>query len=334
MVEKVVKYCPVCNKKMEFEPSLAKRRTYCSLDCYHNSLKGRPSPKDKRLKKKCRFCNKEFLTKRSMDNKYCSSDCYWKDKTGKAITWLKGGRPGQRATRIVKPCLYCGKQLELTPTQAKRKNYCSRKCYSKSLSGRKFFDSTRHSPWNKGKTGEDDIRLKNKYKGKRSEEIYGIERSEKIKSILRESNYRQLKSGKFKTSNTGIEKIMKAELIKLGFRENEDFFHQYPFKDKKYVCDFAFPKQKIVIECQGDFHHANPEINWDHNPAASDKELDNSFLYPMQIKQIKKDRAKKAYIEKSGWVFFEAWGAELNNLAERTKVISKIKRLIEERNQI
>jgi very-short-patch-repair endonuclease len=278
--ERVIKHRPVCNKKMEFEPSIAKRRTYCSPDCYHNSLKGRPSPQDKRLKKKCRFCNKEFLTKRSTDNKYCSRNCYYKDKKGKT-SWNKGGH---------------------------------------------MWEDKEHPRGTLGKTS--------KFKGKSFDEIYGIEQSDKMKSLLRESHYLQLKSGKFKTSNTGIEKIMKLELIKLGFKENEDFFHQYPFRDKRYVCDFAFPKQKIVIECQGDFHHANPAVNWDHNPAASDKELDKSFLYPIQIKQIKQDRAKKAYIEKSGWVFFEAWGAELNNLAERKKVISKIKKLIEERNQI
>jgi very-short-patch-repair endonuclease len=182
-------------------------------------------------------------------------------------------------------------------------------------------------PWNKGKL------IPNKYKGKRLDEIVGLERSEKIKSLLRESNYRQLKLGKFKTTNTDIELIMKSELIKLGFKENKDFFHQYPFRDKRYVCDFAFPKQKVVIECQGDFHHANPDKYY-HDPAASDKEIDNSFLYPMQIRQVKKDRYKKTYIEKIGWVFFEAWGAELNNLSERKIVISKIKKILEERDQV
>lgn len=54
---------------------------------------------------------------------------------------------------------------------------------------------------------------------------------------------------------TDIEKIMKINLEKL----NLDFVEQYPIRGS-YILDFANPKLRIAVECDGSFWH--PEGNY------------------------------------------------------------------------
>lgn len=65
------------------------------------------------------------------------------------------------------------------------------------------------------------------------------------------------------------------------------------------MCDFCFPKQKIVVEVYGDFWHANPK-----------KYPVGSNLHKHQIKDINKDKAKEAYITKvdnNSWTYLVLW---------------------------
>jgi len=43
----------------------------------------------------------------------------------------------------------------------------------------------------------------------------------------------------------------------IGFKEDEDFVVQYPVKEagRMYILDFAFPEEKIDIECDGRYWH-------------------------------------------------------------------------------
>ena len=88
-VKYVLKFCPICSKEFKLTPSLAKRKTYCSYKCYWVSLIGKPSPLDKRLKKICPICGRNFLTKLSINQNYCGMKCYGLSKKGKP-TWNKG----------------------------------------------------------------------------------------------------------------------------------------------------------------------------------------------------------------------------------------------------
>ena len=69
------------------------------------------------------------------------------------------------------------------------------------------------------------------------------------------------------------------------------------------MCDFCFPKQKVIIEVDGDFWHANPN-----------KYPNQSKLHPHQIKVIGKDKSKSAYITKAddcSWTLLRFWESDI-----------------------
>ena len=51
------------------------------------------------------------------------------------------------------------------------------------------------------------------------------------------------------------EKLLYNLLIKRGYRENMDFTHLFPIEGQDYVLDFAFMKEKLDIECDGEPWH-------------------------------------------------------------------------------
>jgi very-short-patch-repair endonuclease/Mor family transcriptional regulator len=107
--------------------------------------------------------------------------------------------------------------------------------------------------------------------------------------------------GKFKQSNTLPERILREELLKRNYKEGVDFFHQYKFGNK-FSIDFAFPKQKVLIEVQGDYWHANLLKN------------DWLKLHPIQWKNVQKDIAKRKYVGKydnGTWKLIEIWESDI-----------------------
>lgn len=125
--------------------------------------------------------------------------------------------------------------------------------------------------------------------------------SEKIKQKIREYTLKQYESGDFPNqTNTKIERLIKKELKKRRYKEGTDFIHQYKFKNK-FMCDFCFPKQKVIVEAYGDFWHCNPK----------------KYLIPIhkhQIKGIKRDKSKEAYIKKVDnhtWTYIILWESDI-----------------------
>ncbi len=119
----------------------------------------------------------------------------------------------------------------------------------------------------------------------------------------RKNILKQYESGIFpKQENTKPERQIKAELIKRAHKEGIDFVHQYKFMNK-FMCDFCFPKQKVIIEVYGDFWHANPEIY-----------PEGIKLHPHQIKGKRIDKSKEAYISKvdnHSWTYLVLWESDI-----------------------
>lgn len=108
------KLCPICNQM--FEPYRPYQK-YCSIKCrskvkYNKNKKKYYEPKPSRIKR-CKHCNKEFLT--NSDKKiYCSPECQIEHSEKRKI---------EKETRF---CLICDESFE-SSHWAKR--YCSHNCY-------------------------------------------------------------------------------------------------------------------------------------------------------------------------------------------------------------
>ena len=140
-------------------------------------------------------------------------------------------------------------------------------------------------------------------KGKTYLELYSLKKATKLTELNREHLLKMYESGSFpKQENTKPERKIKEELIKRGYKEGIDFIHQFKFNNK-FMCDFCFPQQKIIIEVDGDFWHANPN-----------KYPVDSFLHPHQIKGIGRDKSKNAYIMKvdgGTWTLLRFWESDI-----------------------
>ena len=113
---------------------------------------------------------------------------------------------------------------------------------------------------------------------------------EQIIERFRKSRMKQ----KFPVKATAIEQIIEAELKKRNIRF---IAHQSMFG----VCqpDIVIPSHKIVIQCDGDWWHANPKIY------SRDK------LTKIQQNNIRRDRYQDAIFNGSGWRVIRLWGSEI-----------------------
>jgi G:T-mismatch repair DNA endonuclease (very short patch repair protein) len=111
------------------------------------------------------------------------------------------------------------------------------------------------------------------------------------------------KSSKLKKKDTKIEIKMGSLLTNLGV----DFIKQHQVKN--WVFDFYLPEINLVIECQGDYWHANPNI-FDHNN-----------LSEMQMKNIERDERKRKYLAENNINHLFFWENEIIKNIELVKEI-------------
>jgi len=131
--------------------------------------------------------------------------------------------------------------------------------------------------------------------GKTWEEVYGPEKAkwlkEKMSIISRKSIIRRLQNKEMPFFSTRIENLFAGEMSK----RNISFLSQYNLGN--FVCDFAIPSNKIIIECDGDYWHANPKI---YGPEKINK---------IQKRKVQIDILKDNYLKEKGWTvlrFFES----------------------------
>ena len=95
---------------------------------------------------------------------------------------------------------------------------------------------------------------------------------------------------------TDIEKKMMSEMNKRRMR----YVFQYTIIHGFHV-DFAFPESKVVIECDGDYWHANP------------KKYLKKKLNHIQIRNSSVDKERAKIIKSNGWKIIRFWGSQINN---------------------
>lgn len=101
--------------------------------------------------------------------------------------------------------------------------------------------------------------------------------------------------------DTSIE--IKIEKLLLDLQLN--FIKQY--RVSKWVFDFYVPEFNTIIECQGDYWHANPLL-------FEDKKLNN-----IQLKNIDRDKRKKLFIEENQINSIFLWECEIHSNIEEIK---------------
>lgn len=98
---------------------------------------------------------------------------------------------------------------------------------------------------------------------------------------------------------TNIERILRAELEKRGYRKGIDFCCQYPLR-YSFILDFAFPDEMVAIEADGSHWHSKP-------------------------KDRKRDGYKNYILKKKGWKVLRFSDRQiLNNVSECVDQIESI----------
>lgn len=109
----------------------------------------------------------------------------------------------------------------------------------------------------------------------------------------------------WRTGFTDIEERVFEGLKKLGFKEDKDFIVQYPVMGKngsKYILDFAFPKEKLNIECDGEYWHE-------------------------KCKNIDEDKKRDEFLRNRGWHILRFNGKEIKE--NLPKVLETIRSEVE-----
>ena len=172
-------------------------------------------------------------------------------------------------------------------------------------------------PWNKGETKQTNFLLKgvsDKRLGIKFSEETRLKQSSSAKKRLihghsgrkhSKENVEKLRintaklwsSGVF-SRKTSIEEKVENFLNSLGLEEPFEF--QYFLK--YFSMDFAFPKAKVAIECNGTYFHVDPRVYPD------------GPINAMQRKNLGRDKFKrKICCYELGWVIIPIWEIEINN---------------------
>jgi very-short-patch-repair endonuclease len=67
-----------------------------------------------------------------------------------------------------------------------------------------------------------------------------------------------------------------------------------------YLVDFMFPEQRVVVEVDGDYWHANPDIY-------------KRYLNNTQKRVVEKDEKEAAYCKDNEWLLLRFWETDINN---------------------
>jgi len=136
--------------------------------------------------------------------------------------------------------------------------------------------------------------------GKTWEEIYGLEGAKERRKFFSEFSrkmvIKRIKNNEFPFFNTKIEIAMANEMKKRHIY----FVSQFEV-DGKFVCDFAIPSIKLIVECDGDYWHGNPLIYNKNN------------LNKIQIGKIQRDKFKDKYLKRKGWKVIRFYESDIKN---------------------
>ncbi len=148
-----------------------------------------------------------------------------------------------------------------------KRKYCSRECKSKSQIGRKLSIQIRKKMSDSHKT-EENIKL------------------------VREQRKNQIFPKKDTSIEVKIQNFLK--ILKIEF-----YTHYWMNIKHNYQCDILIPSKNIVIECDGDYWHGNPNIFKDNK------------LTERILKQREIDKNRTTELNKKGFKVLRLWENEI-----------------------
>lgn len=163
-------------------------------------------------------------------------------------------------------------------------------------------------PWNKGKKYESPSMKGRKLSQEHIEKLKAArarspvkarhtqKHSKKTREILKIRQAEKWKKGVF-NRKTSIEIKVEDFLKELGLLKDFCFQEQV----KYFTLDFGDKKRKIGIECQGTFFHTDPRV------------YPNGPITAIQKRNAGRDKSKRIFFEKEGWLIIELWETEINN---------------------
>lgn len=289
-MSKVKVNCETCNNELERLPYQIKASKtgyfFCNRDC--KSLWHKSQHFNKREIFECPICKKEMLVTKYENNRrtYCSLDCLAKSKSLEGNTYYN--------------CDLCGKKSSKVNSKMTEKNFCSKECSTKwdsIYSKRRVFKKclTCKKPFEVLLSRKDTAKTcsrecHNKYLSVSSSEG-GHLHEVMMKNILKGTSVLQ-------KYDTLPERIVREELEKLNikYEEQKEMYN-------KFIVDFYLPEYNIVLEVFGDYWHSNPQV---YGYGEGLKEPNEN-----QLKQIKKDKSRKGYLEKCGHKFVSLWEKDI-----------------------
>jgi len=120
-------------------------------------------------------------------------------------------------------------------------------------------------------------------------------RKKKFSLSARRNIIRRLENNEMPFVNTKIERKIAKELTKRKI----PYIAQYTI-DRRFVCDFVIPSLNIVIECDGDYWHANPKI------------YDIKKLDKRQKEKVERDKIKDKRLKELGWRVVRFFESDIN----------------------
>lgn len=323
----VSKECLNCGTVFESQESAG--RKYCCSACQQEKR-----TKDSVVLTTCNCCGKEYFSKRWEHERYLRGDkkyeCCSPLCSNRIIASNNFGENNGKYNSISVVCQNCGDTYLIPKSRENNSRFCSRKCLAESKTKKAtivlscqycsekfsvlkgeldFFGDLKYcSKECRGLASRKRVDLVCTICGKE----YQVVKSYSIKSVACSDECRFIWLKEYsnnpdvikrlrrqgakshslsKSKNTLPEKIVKKYLKEKKI-EN---MPQYPVEF--FVCDFYIPEFNAILEVYGDYWHGNPKKYGKNKRSLND----------MQKRNKKKDRRRKKFLTKSGYLFYFLW---------------------------
>lgn len=273
-------YCKICNFKISHNKqgrftSHLKEHGYTLneyLMKYHYDVEN--------LKCSYEFCEKSVSLYRGKPKTFCSASCGAKGKPLECERCRKKFEAKHRGTKTCsEDCAKKLKSLKISKWHATMDKQTKEKHFEKIISKTAATRKQNNTPsWNSGKTG-----------------IYSAETIEKIRA----ATLKQMENHVFR--KTKIERIIEMYLKEI------DIKYKYSLILEKRQYDFYIVDHNLIIECDGDYWHANPKVY----PNPTD----------WQVQRIKIDLEKNDIAKRNGYKIVRFWEDDIINNFENVKSI-------------